>query len=394
MELLIKNVRVVDWAQDFYGDVYINKGKVYEIGKHLSKECDTIDGRGKTLMPAFVDLHVHFREPGFTHKEDILSGSRAAVRGGYTTVNLMGNTNPVCSSMDVVNHVKEKAKEIGLVDVNQVITITNNMQGKDITHLDTLPPSVKFISDDGKGVADNKITLDAMIKAKAKGITIMSHAESPEMSKVDMRMAENLMTWRDIELAKFTGCKLHMSHVSTKEAMGYVISGKKEGAKLTCEVAPHHIALCGQGYRVNPPIREIDDVNYLIKAIQEGYVDAIATDHAPHTEEDKKNGAPGISGIETSFSICYTSLVKGDKISLNKLSEIMSKRPAEIMGLNKGQISIGFEGDLTLIDLEKEYIIDSEKFLSKGKNTPFNGKQVYGEVLMTIKGGKVVYSNQ
>ncbi|KOA18232.1 dihydroorotase [Clostridium homopropionicum DSM 5847] len=394
MELLIKNVRVIDWAQDFYGDVYINKGKIYEIGKHLSKECDTIDGRGKTLMPAFVDLHAHFREPGFTHKEDILSGSRAAVRGGYTTVNLMGNTNPVSSSMDVVNYVKEKAKKIGLVDVNQVITITNNLQGKDISHLDILPPTVKFISDDGKGVVDNKITLDAMIKAKAKGITIMSHAESPEMSKVDMRMAENLMTWRDIELAKFTGCKLHMSHVSTKEAMKYVINGKKEGAKLTCEVAPHHIALWGEGYRVNPPIREIEDVNFLIKAIQEGYVDAIATDHAPHTEEDKKNGAPGISGIETSFSICYTSLVKGDKISLNKLSEIMSKGPAEIMGLNKGQISIGFEGDLTLIDLEKEYIVDSKKFLSKGKNTPFNGKKVFGEILITIKGGKVVYSNQ
>lgn len=396
MELLIKNVRIVDWAQDFYGDVYINKGKIYEIGKHLCKDCTTIEGKGKVLTPAFVDLHAHFREPGFTYKEDILSGSRAAVRGGYTAVNLMANTKPVCSSMEIVNYVKEKAKAIDLVDVHQTVSITNNLEGKDLSHLDKLSSSIKFISDDGKGVGDNKIILDAMIKAKSKGMIVMSHAENPELSKVDMRMAENMMTWRDIAFAKFTGCKLHMAHVSTKEAMEYVIEGKKEGVKLTCEVAPHHIALIGEEeYRVNPPIREEEDVNFLIKAIKDGYVDAIATDHAPHSQEDKKNGAPGISGIETSFSVCYSKLVKGDKVSINKLSELMSKRPAEIMGLNKGQVTIGFDGDLTLIDIDKEYTINSEEFFSKGKNTPFNGKKVYGEILMTIKGGKVVYdSNQ
>ena len=392
MELLIKNVRIVDWAQDFYGDVYILKGKINEIGKHLFKECAVIDGKGKVLMPSFIDLHAHFRDPGFTHKEDILSGSKAAVRGGYTTVNLMANTSPVCSTMDTVNYVKEKAKDIGLVDVHQVVSITKNLEGKDIHHLDTLSSSVKLISDDGKGVEDNKVMMEAMIKAKRKGMTVISHAENPEMSAIDMRMAENMMTWRDISLAKFTGCKLHMAHVSTKEAMEYIIEAKKEGLKVTCEVTPHHLALMGEEcYRVNPPIREKEDIEALIKAINDGFVDAIATDHAPHTEKDKKNGAPGISGIETAFSVCYTTLVKEHNIPITKVSELMSKRPAEIMDLNKGQVTIGFEGDLVLVDLGVEYVINSEDFSSKGKNTPFNGMKVYGEVEMTIKGGEVVY---
>lgn len=392
MEVLIRNVRIVDWSQDFYGEVYINKGKIYEIGKRISKNCKVVDGNGKVLMPAFVDLHAHFREPGFTHKEDILSGSKAAVKGGYTTVNLMANTNPVSSDMNVVNYVKERSKEIGLVDVHQVVSITKDLGGKDLTHLDKITSSIKFISDDGKGVSDNKVMMEAMLKAKSKGITIISHAENPEMSDIDMRVAENMMTWRDIHLSKFIGCKLHMAHVSTKEAMGYVIEAKDEGFKVTCEVTPHHLSLVGEDkYRVNPPIREEEDVNFLVKAIKDGYVDAIATDHAPHTLEDKLNGAPGISGIETSFSICYTELVKNGSISLNKLSELMSKRPAEIMALNKGQIAIGYNGDLVLVDLDKEYVISSEEFLSKGKNTPFNGKKVCGEILMTIKGGKAVY---
>lgn len=395
MELLIKNVRVVDWAQDFYGDVYIYKNKIYDIGKNLSKDCEVINGEGKVLMPAFIDLHAHFRDPGFTEKEDITTGSKAAVKGGYTTVNLMANTKPICCDIETVNYIKEKAKSVGLVDVNQVVAITKDLEGIDISHIDKLTCSTKFISDDGKGVKDNKVMLEAMIKAKEKGITVISHAESPEMSNIDMRIAENLMTWRDIALCKFIGCKLHMAHVSTKESINYVKEAKDKGVKVTCEVTPHHLALVGEEmYRVNPPIREKEDVDALIKGIKNGTVDVIATDHAPHTEEDKKNGAPGISGIETSFAVCYTKLVKEENISLNKLSELMSKRPGEIMNLNKGKVTVGFDGDLVLVDLEKRYDIDSNNFVSKGKNTPFNGKTVWGEVLMTIKGGKIVYEKR
>lgn len=396
MEILIKNARIVDFANDFNGDVYVRDGKIFEIGKSLCKDCTVIDAKGKVLMPAFIDLHTHFRDPGFTYKENILTGSKAAVKGGYTVVNLMANTKPICSSMDVVNYVISKIKEVGLVDAHQVVSITKNLQGEDISHLDDITSEVKFISDDGKGVAHNKVMLDAMVKAKEKNLTIISHAESPEMSGIDMRMAENMMTWRDVCLAKFTKCKLHMAHVSTKEAMRDIIKAKEEGYNITCEVTPHHIALTEEdtNYRVNPPIRNSEDVDYLIRAIKNGFVDAIGTDHAPHSAEDKKKGSPGISGLETSFSVCYTKLVKDLGISLNKLSELMSKRPGEIMGLNKGKISLGYDGDFALVDLDKEYVINSRNFESKGKNTPFDGKKVSGEICMTIKGGKIVYNKE
>lgn len=393
MELLIKQVRIVDSSQDFFGDVYIKNGIIEELGHNLTKDCEILNGKGKVLMPSFIDLHCHFREPGFTHKEDLETGSKAAVKGGYTVVNLMGNTKPVASNMDVINYVNNKAKTIGLIEVNQVATITDGLKGDNIEHLKDIDSSVKFISDDGLGVNNSRVMMEAMFYAKKQNLTIMSHAESKEFSNVDMRLAENMMTWRDVHLCEYTGCSLHMAHVSTKEAMQYIIEGKKKGLKLTCEVMPHHLALTEEEsqYRVNPPIRKQDDVEFLIKAIQDGYVDAIATDHAPHTEEDKKNGAPGISGIETSFSVSYTKLVKEGHISLNKLSQLMSEKPAKIMGLNKGQLKIGYYADMILVDLEKEFIVDSSNFESKGKNTPFQGKLVFGEILRTFKEGKEVY---
>jgi dihydroorotase len=396
MDLLIKGARVVDYCQDFIGDVYIKDGEISEIGKDLFKTCEMINGENKVLMPAFADLHSHFRDPGLTYKEDISSGCRAAVKGGYTTVNLMANTKPVCSDMETVRYVIEKAEKENLVDINQTVSITRNLEGKDISHLEDFNKNnkeiVKFISDDGKGVGDSKVMLQAMVKAREKDLTVISHAESPELSNVDMRLAENIMTWRDISLAKVTGCSLHMAHVSTKEAMEYVIEGKKAGVTITCEVTPHHLALTEAiDYKVNPPLRNREDIEYIIQAIREGYVDIIATDHAPHSKEDKEMGAPGISGLETAFSVCYTALVKSGEISLNKLSELMSKNPAEIMGINKGKIAIGYEGDLVLIDIDKKYKIDSEGFISKGKNTPFHGRPVYGEVVKTIKGGRIVY---
>lgn len=394
MEICIKNGTVVDFSGTFVGDIYIKDGVICEIGRNLIKDCKTVDAKGMTVMPGFVDLHVHFRDPGFTYKEDIESGSKAAVKGGYVMVNLMANTNPVCSTLETVNYVIDKGKEIGLVDINQVISITNNFSGDDISHLDKIQKGdIKVISEDGKDVMRSEVMLNAMIKAKEKDITVMCHCENHNLSSVDMRLAENTMTWRNLTLAKYAGCKVHFCHVSTKESMEYIIEAKKKGHKVTCEVAPHHIALNSDiEYRVNPPLREAEDVDYLIKAIVDGYVDSIATDHAPHTEDDKKNGAPGISGIETAFGVAYTKLVKGGHIDLCKLSEIMSKRPSDILGVNKGQISIGYDGDLVIVDLGKQYKICKEDLMSKGKNTPFDKMLVYGEVITTIKNGKVVYS--
>lgn len=391
MELLIKNVNIVDSSKAFCGDVYIKNGRIEDIGI-LNKGCEVLDGEGLYLLPSFVDLHAHFREPGYEYKEDLLSGSIAAVKGGYTAVNLMGNTNPPCSYMDIVDYVLDKAGRIGLVDVHQTVTITKDMLGSNIDHLKLIDERVKFISDDGKGIVNNKVMLLAMQIAKKKGITVISHAEDDEIFKIDTRLSENLMTKRDIELAKFTGCSLHIAHVSTKEAMEEIASSKDKGFKITCEVTPHHIfGTSSLNYKVNPPLREEEDIESLIKAIKRGYVDAIATDHAPHTKEDKERGAFGISGIEVAFPICFTKLVLEGHITLNRLVKIMSENPARMMGLNKGKIEVGYDGDLVLVDLKKRYKIDTQKFLSKGKNNPFDGYEVYGRVVSTIKAGKVLF---
>lgn len=396
MNILIKNANVIDSSQNFFGDVYIENGKIKEIGTKLNKNgVETIDAKGLVLMPAFVDTHAHFRDPGLTYKEDLETGSKAALRGGYTGVCLMGNTSPVCSSKEVLDYVKNKEKDLNLIDICQCVTITKNFDGKTISHLENFKDDhrVKVISDDGVGVSDSRVMMEAMKVAKENNWVIMSHAESKEFSDIDMRLAENMMTWRDITLAKVTGTRLHMAHVSTKEAMRYIIDGKCSGVNVTCEVTPHHISLTNDinNYRVNPPIREKEDVGFLIKAIKHGDVDCIGTDHAPHTLEDKKKGSPGMVGLETAFPICYTTLVKNGVITINRLSEMMSKNPAEILKMNKGNISIGLDGDLVLLDLNKKIKVDSTKFYSKGKNTPFEGMEFYGEVVMTIKGGKVLY---
>ncbi|MDU5248698.1 MAG: dihydroorotase [Clostridium perfringens] len=398
MNLLIKNVNLIDESNNFFGDIYIEKGVIKEIGTELNKECETLDGKGLVLMPAFIDTHAHFRDPGFEYKEDIESGSKAAVRGGYTTVTLMPNTKPVCSSKEILDYVVNKGKEVGLVDLYQTVSITKNLSGEEINHLREFEgnPNVKAITDDGKGVSDSKIMMEAMKIAKENNWIVMSHAESPEFSKVDMRLAENMMTWRDITLAKFVDCRLHMSHVSTKEAMKYIIEGKNDGVKVTCEITPHHLALNNKisNYRVNPPIREEEDVNFLIKAIKMNYVDCIGTDHAPHSKEDKEKGAPGMIGIEQAFSICYTKLVKENHISLNKLSQLMSGNAAKLLNINKGKLQPGFLGDLVLIDLNKKRIFKEEDIVSRSKNTPFNGMEFYGDVVVTIKNGKIVYKGE
>ncbi|ATD55385.1 dihydroorotase [Clostridium chauvoei] len=396
MNLLVKNANVIDAIQNFHGDIYIENGKIKEIGKSLKIDnVEVIDARGFTVMPAFIDTHAHFREPGLTYKEDIETGSKAALRGGYTGVCLMANTSPICSNKDVLEEVRSRSKRLGLIDIHQCVSVTNKFDGKTLDHLYDLKDDkeVKAISDDGVGVMDSFVMYKAMKIAKENNWIIMSHAEDHNFSKTDMRMAENMMTLRDLALAKESKARLHMAHVSTKEAIKYIKDAKDEGVNVTCEVTPHHIALTSNisNYRVNPPIREKEDVDYILKAIKQGVVDCIGTDHAPHTEEDKKKGSPGMVGLETAFSICYTNLVFNKVIGINKLSEIMSKNPAEILGMNKGKISIGLDGDLVLIDLDKKIKVSSKDFHSKGKNTPFEGMEFYGEIQMTIKGGKVLY---
>ncbi len=394
MGLLIKNSRIIDEELDLIGDVYIAEGKISEYGENLNYDCEIIDGKDLVLMPAFIDLHVHFREPGFTNKEDLSTGGHAALKGGFTFVNLMGNTKPICSSMDIVDYVLNRAKELDLVDIHQCVSITKNFDGHTLDHLDQLDNKVKIITDDGMGINSNIVMYNAMVKAKKKNLTIMTHAEDKDLTPIDYRISENIITVRDIYLAKATGAKLHLAHVSTKEAIEEIRKAKREGVNVTCEVTPHHISLWDNDYLVNPPIRSKADVDEIISGIIDGTVDTIATDHAPHTKEDKEKGSPGLSGLETAFSITYTTLVKGHKISLNKLSQLMSANPGRIMGINKGRIKAGYDADLVLVDLNKKVIIDSNTFLSKGKNTPFNGREVYGDLVMTLKDGKRKYKSK
>jgi dihydroorotase len=432
MNLLLRGARVVDEDKDFVGDLLIKDGKVEdyrEIQNKYKKEnpessenrdlkdnsleksrknrglddenfsehnenIQIIDAKGLVVMPSFIDMHVHFRDPGYTYKEDLKSGSLAALRGGYTCVNLMANTYPICSSLDVVNYVLDRARELDLIDIHQSVSITKNFDGNSLDHLDTLDERVKFISDDGKGVQSNLTMYLALIKAKEKGLTVIAHEEDNEIVKFDTRLSENLMTFRDIYLTKLTGSCLHLAHVSTKEALKAIRKAKKEMDNLTCEVTPHHIFLYNNDYRVNPPIREKEDVLEIIEGIKDGTVDIIATDHAPHSQEDKNNGAPGISGLETAFSVCYTRLVKNGEISLNRLSQLLSANPARLMKVNKGKIKKGYDGDIVILDLEKKRKIEKEDFFSKGKNTPFDGMELYGDILATIRKGEIKYRRE
>ena len=391
IELLIKGSRVIDESQDFIGDVYIKDGIIQDIGKNLEYKCNFISGDGLVLMPSFIDLHVHFRDPGYTHKEDLMTGGLSGLKGGYTYVNLMGNTNPICSSMEIVDFVLNKAKELDLLEVHQCVSITTDFDGETLDHLDSLDNRVKIVTDDGKGIKSNIVMYNAMNKAKEKGLIVMVHAEDDDLTPIDYRISENIITLRDLYLSDVTKSRLHLTHVSTKEAIEAIRRAKKYSG-VTCDVTPHHIALWDNSYRVNPPIREEADAKALIQGIADGTVDVIATDHAPHTKEDKEIGSPGLVGLETAFSVSYTTLVKNGHIDLKQLSKLLSGRGGEILGINKGKIKIGYDGDLVLVDIDKKIIVDSSTFLSKGKNTPFDGMEFYGEVQITIKRGEIKYA--
>lgn len=391
MELLIKNAKLVDEAAELAADVLVRDGKIAAIGRGLDCTGEVIDAGGLTLLPSFVDLHCHFRDPGFTQKEDIETGCRAAAKGGYTAVNLMANTNPVCSDMETVHYVRQKAESIGLVDVHQCVSVTEGFDGRTVEHLKKLDSTVKLISEDGKGVMSNHVMAQAMKIAKEKGMTILSHAEDMEISPYDYRLAENIATVQHIHLAEYLGARLHMCHVSTEEAMSEVIRAKIAKAPVTCEVAPHHLWFINTDYRVNPPIRTKKDRDFLIWAIENGYVDAIATDHAPHTQEDKKNGSPGMVGLETAFGVCYTILVKERGLPLRLLSRLMSAGPAKILSVPKGRLLPGYDADFALVDENREWVVDAAQFSSKGKNSPFDGVRLQGKVVRTIKAGKTTW---
>ena len=379
-------------------DLLLRDGKIAAVGTGLEgllqPEETVLDAAGKTVLPAFIDLHCHWRTPGFEYKEDLATGSAAAAAGGYTFVNLMPNTKPVMSDAGMAWQVEQKVKEIGLCEANQTVSITSNFDGTDIDHLKSLPENVKFISEDGHGVQSTNVMAKAFAICHQKGVTVMSHAEDMDISPWDYRLAEDIETVRNLYLSQYYQTRLHMCHVSTRGSIEAIAQAKWQGAPVTCEVTPHHLWYTKDtcDYRVNPPIREQDDVQALLDGIRSGVVDAIGTDHAPHSEEDKLKGAAGMVGLETAFGICYTKLCKQENIPLTVLSSLMSENPARIMGLNsKGIVAPGYDADLVLVDLDTPYVVNKEAFHSKSKNCPFDGETLYGKVCTTIKGGKITY---
>lgn len=378
-------------------EVYMSEGTIRAVGQDLAAlagpEETVLDAGGLTVLPAFVDLHCHWRTPGFEYKEDVETGSRAAAAGGYTFVNLMPNTRPVCSSAVQAMQVEQAAAAVGLCDANQTVSITANFDGKSIDHLKTLPSSVKFITEDGHGVQDNATMARAFAICTQRDITVMSHAEDMEISPWDYRLAEDIETVRNCWLSEYYQTRLHMCHVSTRGAIEAIQMAKLRGAPVTCEVTPHHLWFTNDtcDYRVNPPIRTSDDVAALVDAIRAGVVDAIATDHAPHSEEDKLRGMAGMVGSETAFAVCYTKLCKEEGLPLELLSQLMSENPARILGLAKGRIEPGYDADLVLVDPDAVFVVDKDRLHSKSHNTPFDGVELTGKVCATIKGGKLTY---
>ena len=395
MKKVFKNAYCFDDVKISNKPIYVKDGIIVDEFE-IDDQTELIDCNNLALLPSFVDMHVHFRDPGFTYKEDLESGSKAALKGGFTSVLLMGNTKPTVSSVEVYEDIMKRAKDLDLIDINQVYTITKNFDGKTLDHLDNLPKSVKFISDDGHGVDDDLTMYKAMLKAKELGVNMTLHEEVKGVSPIDYEIAEDAMTLRDCYYAYKLDCPVHFSHVSTRGSIKAIEYFKNLGANITCEVTPHHLYLADkkrEEVKVNPPIRSEIDRLSLIEMIKKGVVDCISTDHAPHSKEDKEKGSPGFLGLETSFSTVYEVLVKSGEISLNHLIKLMSTNPAKILGLNKGKLEIGYEADFTLIDLDEEYTYREDEILSKSKNSLMIGKTLAGRVKRVYKKGVLKYED-
>ena len=421
MKLLIKNGTLVlnDGAEKL--DILLQDGKIAKISDNITADCETVDASGLHVFPGLIDMHVHLREPGFEGKEDIESGSRASVAGGFTQVCCMPNTNPVCDNAVVVSYIKNRQKEVNLCKINPIGAITRGQEGKAMADIGKMKSAgAVALSDDGKSVMDSNVMRLAMEYADGFGLKCLCHCEDENLVdggvvnegynstltglKGSLRAAEDIMIARDIALAESLNIPVHICHVSTYSGLEIIRSAKARGVKVTAESCPHYFVLTDDiitSYdtftKVNPPVREERDRRAVIEAFKDGTLDCIVTDHAPHSLKDKQVeynlAAFGMSGIETSFALSYTYLVKTGALTLCELARKMSGNPAEILGLEGGEIAVGKAADLTVADLGAKYVIDSKNFLSKGKNTPFNGYEVYGRIKYTVVDGEIKYKN-
>lgn len=424
MKLLIQHGNLIDPVlnEERVMDILIENGQIAAISAHLEDpEAQVLDASGMAVSAGLIDMHVHFRDPGFTEKEDIITGSRAAAHGGFTTVTCMPNTRPTVDSPEMVKYVYDRAKEGSGVHVLPIAAVSMGEKGTVLTDAKALKQAgAVALSDDGVPVQSANLMRDALICASRQQLAVLTHCEDADMVKnyavnegrISRQLgipgrpaiAEEIMVMRDAMLAEETQTAVHICHISTGRAVDIVRKYKKKGVKITCETCPQYFTLNqreileqGAMARVNPPLRTSRDVAAVLAGVKDGTIDCIVTDHAPHTAEEKARGlekAPsGMVGLETSLGITLTQLYHTGEMTLPEIIAKMTVNPARILNLDCGRLSAGSAADLTIFDPNEEWVVDAEKFASKGRNTPFNGRTLKGKVKYTIVGGKIIYQD-
>ncbi len=421
--LLIKNAIIVN-SKDIASkpqDILLENGRIAKIAPSIStKEAEIIDAKGKLVLPGLIDLHVHLRTPGQEHKETVETGSRAAAKGGFTSVFCMPNTNPVIDNASIVESIKKEAQCVGLVNVYPVGAVTKGQKCEELTDIWELAQAgCPAISDDGKAVHNSQLMRLALEYSKMAGVFIIQHCEDPCLSHRGVmneglvsttlglkgwpEVAETIIVARDIELARYLKARVHFAHMSCGRSIELIRMAKAKGIPVTAEVCPHHFTLTDDlvrsfdtNYKVNPPLRTAADVAAMKEGLADGTIDCITTDHAPHAQEEKElefDHAPfGMIGLETSLALTITELVEKKVLTFPQLVEKMSTAPARVGGLaNKGEIREGLDADITIIDPKKEWVVRKEEFASKSHNSPFVGRTLKGFVETTICGGKITY---
>ncbi len=424
MNLIIKNGRVIDPSQnlDEELDILIENGKVAKIGKKINApDFKEVDAKGLFVFPGFIDMHTHLREPGYEYKEDIKSGTEAAAAGGITSVACMANTNPINDNEGVTSFIIERAKDVAKVNVFPIGAVSKRMQGEELVEMGYIAEAgaVGF-SDDGYPVRSSLVLRRALEYQRMIDKIIIEHAEDLELSgdgvanespltyKLGLKgipsASETAIIARDIEILRQVGGRIHFAHLSSKWSVELIENAKINNLNVTAEVTPHHLLLNEQFvetfsplYKMKPPLRSEEDRVALVEGLKKGIIDAIATDHAPHTQDEKElefGFAPfGVIGLETVVGLIFDRLVMSGVISVFRFAELLSKNPAKILGLeSKGSLEIGKDGDITIIDPEKKVVIDTDKFKSKAKNSPFIGWEVKGWPVYTIVGGEIVFN--